>query len=169
MFRRRRTPVSTENVLLQAFLAVTGLALGAGIFELRVIIPQWASQRTATAMAEAMERSGHVASGKKFWALVGPLVLPLTVVNLAAAARSSGARRRWWLGSSTTMAGISVATATYYVPTLHDLRSPGAIPDDKVLATARRRVRLDYVRVVVGVGAWFAGAKALASASSEEQ
>jgi Domain of unknown function (DUF1772) len=158
---RRGLAVAAENGLLQSFLAVTGLALGAGLFELRVIIPQWAGKRTGKEIADAMEQSGHAISGKKFWALVGPLVLPLTAANLAAALRSSGARRRWWLGSSATMAGIAVATATYYVPTLHKLQEVGAIPDTEVEAVAKQRVRLDYVRVVVGVAAWFAGLRAL--------
>lgn len=157
---RRGFATATENGLLQSFLAVSGLALGAGIFELRVVIPQWSDERTAKEIAEAMERSGHVASGPKFWAVVGPLVLPLTAANLVAALRSSGPRRGWWLGSSATMAGIAAATAAYYVPTLHRLGS-ATIPDDEVRAVARRRVRLDYVRVAVGVGAWFAGLKAL--------
>lgn len=151
-----------ENGLLQGFLAVTGLALGAGIFELRVIIPQWADKQTGKELAAAMERSGHVASGKRFWALVGPLMLPLTVGNVVAALRSSGPRKRWWLGSSATMACVSVATATYYVPSLHKLRDSADLPDEEVRALAKQRVALDYVRVAVGVTAWFAGLKALA-------
>lgn len=158
----RGFPVGIENGLLQSFLAVTGLALGAGVFELRVIIPQWAAEPTAEDIAEAIEQSGHAASGKRFWALVGPLVLPLTAANLVAALRSSGPHRGWWLASSATMAGLSVATATYYVPTLHKLQQPGAIPEAEVRAVAKRRVDLDYVRIAVGVGAWFAGLRALA-------
>jgi len=43
---------------------------------------------------------------------------------------------------------------------LHRLRDAG-LPDEQALAVAKLRVRLDYARVAVGVGAWFAGLKAL--------
>src|SRR5262249_3783392 len=143
-------------------LAVTGLALGAGVFELRVIIPQWAAQPTAKEIAEAIERSGHAASGKKFWAMVGPLVLPVTAANLVAALRSSGPRRLWWLGASPTVRALGVGTAGYSGRTLHRGQDPDGVPDAGGRAVAKGRVELDYVRVAIGVGAWFAGLRALA-------
>ncbi|GDY31746.1 DUF1772 domain-containing protein [Gandjariella thermophila] len=163
----RRTPVpknsstSAETRLLEAFLAATGFALGAGLFEIRVVIPQWAAVPTPKELPAAMERSGHVASGKAFWPFVGATVLPLTAANLVAALRCRGPRRPWWLASSATMAATTVATATYYVPTLHRLMAAEELPEEKVRAMVRWRVRLDYVRLAVGIGGWFAGLRAL--------
>jgi hypothetical protein len=164
---RRFAPV-TEARLMRPFLAVTGIALGAGLFEMRVVIPQWASVTEAKEVRPAMERSGHVASGTRFWQLVGPAVPPLTIANLYAALGSSGPRRRWWLASSGTIAGVAAATAAYYVPALHNLRDNAEnLPDEQVRRLIKQRVGLDYVRLGVLTAAWLAGLKALSADPNE--
>jgi hypothetical protein len=167
MGRKRQTSVAkssstpAETRLLEAFLTATGFGLGAGLFEIRVVIPQWASAPTPKEIGPALERSGHVASGKAFWPFVGVAVLPLTAANLVAAWRCKGPRRSWWLASSATTAAINVATVTYYVPTLHKLMNAEEMPESKVRTMVSWRVRLDYLRLAVGIGAWLAGLRAL--------
>jgi hypothetical protein len=165
MRKPRGLSEGAENRLLIAFLGATGVALGAGLFELRVVIPQWASA-PAAGVRGAMERSGHVASGRVFWPFVGAAVLPLTAANVLAAAWSRAPRRRWWLASSATVAGLCGATAYYYVPALHRLTRAEQMSEDEVRSLVVWRVRLDYVRVAVGAGAWICGLTALSRHSN---
>ena len=128
----RRFPPTTENRLLRPFLVVSGIVVGAGWFEMRVVIPQWAKASNAKEVAEALERSGHMASGKQFWALLGPAALPLTAVNLYAALGSGSPRRGPWLLSAGTAAVMSVATAAYFAPELHKLSDAHHLEDSQV-------------------------------------
>lgn len=157
----RRFPATTENRLLRPFLVVSGIVVGAGWFEMRVVIPQWSTASNAKEVAEALERSGHLASGKRFWKLLGPAALPLTAVNLYAALGSEGPRRRPWLFSAGTAAAMSVATATYFAPELHKLSEAHDLEDSEVRERIRRRVRLDQVRLGALTAAWWAGLRAL--------
>ncbi|HYS38613.1 MAG TPA: hypothetical protein VEO01_23590 [Pseudonocardiaceae bacterium] len=152
---------ASDTPLLVALLAVTGVALGAGVYESRVVIPQWAAKPTPGEIGPAMERSGHLASGRVFWPLVGAPIVPLAAVNLRAALRSSGPRRPWWLAFSATIAAGCVATAGYFVPELHRLARAEQLPEARVRTLVSRRVRLDRLRMVVVAAAWLTGLKAL--------
>lgn len=157
----RQLAPSTETRLMRPFLAATGIVVGAGLFETRVVIPQWASASNAAEVEAALERSGHIASGTRFWALLVPAVVPLTVANLYAALRSEDPRRGWWVASAGTMTAVSIATAGYYVPELRRLRHARDLADEQLRSKIKWRVRLDHVRLGVLVAAWFAGLKAL--------
>ncbi len=157
----RRFSPATENRLLRPFLVVTGLVVGAGWFEMRVVIPQWAEASNAEEVAEALERSGHMASGKQFWALVSPAAVLLTAANLYAAVGSEAPRRGPWVLASGTAAVTSAATAAYFVPELHRLSSAHDLNDRQVRERIRRRVRLDQVRLVALTATWYAGLRAL--------
>lgn len=164
---RPSVPGGADVPLLIGLVAVTGVAVGAGIFESRVVIPRWAGCWTSEQVRVALEESGHLASGEAFWPLVGAPVVPLTVLNLYRALRSSGPRRPWWIAFASTIAVGCVATAAYFVPELHRLAATDAIPPERVRAAVIRRVRLDNVRLVVLVLAWLAGLRALSLPAEE--
>jgi Na+/melibiose symporter-like transporter len=157
-----------DTALLAALLAVTGIALGAGGYEARVVIPRWASRPTPEEVGPALESSGHLVSGRVFWPTVGVPIVPLAAANVVAALRSEGPRRPWWLAFSTTIAAGCVATATYYVPALRRLARAESLPEARVRAQVSRRVRLDNLRLAVVAAAWLAGLKALSRPRTTE-
>ncbi len=69
------------EILLWLFVLNLGITLGAGLYEMRVVVPLWASAPPASI--------GHPDSGRRFWAFVttGPLTL-LCLANLYYAWRS---------------------------------------------------------------------------------
>lgn len=84
---------SVPTILLWLFVVNLGVVVGAGWYELRVVVPLWGS---------APPRSiGVPESGLRFWAwaATGPLTL-LTIANLIAAWQAQGAARPWWLFAS---------------------------------------------------------------------
>ncbi|MGH3800486.1 MAG: hypothetical protein ACRDTD_10210 [Pseudonocardiaceae bacterium] len=166
---RRSSSGASDTRLLWALLTLTGLALGAGLYESRVVIPQWAARPTPKEVGPALERSGHLASGREFWPLVGVPIVPLAVANVRQALRSEGPRRPWWLAFSTTIAVACVATAGYFVPALHQLAHAEDLPEARVRTLVSRRVRLDHLRMAVGAVAWLAGLKALAQPDARRQ
>jgi hypothetical protein len=150
-----------DTPLLAALLTTVGVAVGAGLFESRVVIPRWAGAASAKEVGAALESSGHLASGRVFWPLVGAPTVPLAVLNTYCAVRSSGRRRPWWLVFSATILSGCVATAGYFVPELHRLTRSHGASGQEVRRRIRRRVRLDNLRLVALAAAWLAGLRAL--------
>src|SRR4030088_3351896 len=89
------------EILLWLFVLDLGIAFGAGLYEQRIVLPQWFRRAQGAALqvdAEAMRRTDP---GRRFWAFVTtvPLTL-LTLASLAVAWRAQGPLRDWWLAAA---------------------------------------------------------------------
>ncbi len=78
-----------------------GIALGAGLYESRIVFPQWLGHSPGSAARWNAEAARAADTGRTFWVFVttGPLTL-LTLANLVVGWRSQGALWAWWLGSA---------------------------------------------------------------------
>ena len=129
-----------------------GVALGAGIYESRVVIPQWM----------AMPRESWDEGARSFWIYVvtGPLTV-LTIINLAAAWRDGPPRRTWWLSAALIVLIERVATFAYFMPVLAHLE--GA-PDISPRALADGLLRwsfFNYGRHVLLLAGWLSALRAV--------
>lgn len=150
-----------DTRLLQALIAVTGLHLGAGLYEARVVIPRWARAPTPREVGAALEHSGHIASGRAFWPWTGLPILLLTAANLPAGLRCRDHRRKAWLALTGMLSLGSAATVTYFVPTLGRLRRAQDLPEPTVRALVSRWVWADRLRLLAGTTTWLAALTAL--------
>ena len=152
---------STSTILLWLFVLNLGVAFGAGVYEHRIIVPNWISSDDSGAHwnAEAARRDD---TGLRFWAYVttGPLTL-LTLANLLAAWGASGAARGWWLAAALAVLADRVLTFSYFIPTM--IRLMGAADSPESVAVATRWASLNYVRHALVLGGWLAALKAFAS------
>ena len=105
-----------SRTLLWLFVINLGMAFGAGLYEHRIVVPDWISSDDAGAHwnAEAARRDN---TGLRFWAYVttGPLTL-LTLANLVAAWKASGAIRGWWLAAALTILADRILTFSVLHP-----------------------------------------------------
>ena len=140
------------GVLLWLFVINLGIALGAGLYESRVVIPGWYNAPPQT----------WPNTGVEFWVYVTtvPLTL-LTIANLVAAWRERGLRRYWWLGASVISLVERGATFSYFIPTMIWLMGTEDLPEAEVNATLSQWLLLDYGRHVLTLAAWLAALKAL--------
>ena len=138
------------EVLLWLFVINLGIALGAGIYEQRVVVPQW----------ENVPPQEWTQTGVLFWVYVTtvPLTL-LTLANLVAAWLDRGPRRYWWLGASAISVVERIATFSYFIPTIIRLTGAEGLPEAEVNATLSQWLLLDYGRHVLTLGAWLAALK----------
>ena len=143
-----------RDILLWLFGLVLGISFGAGIYEGRIIVPQW--ENTAPEMWPN--------TGLKFWAYVttGPLTL-LTLASLVAAWRDQGPRRYWWLGAVAIAIAERSVTFSYFIPTMIRLMGTEDLPEAEVTATLSQWRRRNYGRHVLTLAAWLAAMKALSS------
>ena len=140
------------KVLLWLFVINLGIALGAGIYESRVVIPLWENTPPQT----------WPNTGLLFWVYVTtvPLTL-LTLANLVAAWLDRGPRRYWWLGAVAIIVVERIATFAYFIPTMVWLQGTEGLPDAEVQAALSQWLFLDYGRHVLTLAGWLAALKAL--------
>jgi hypothetical protein len=135
-------PVS--EALLWLFVINLGIALGAGLYEHLIVIPEWLATSPSGRHwhADAAQRFD---TGRRFWAFVttGPLTL-ITLANLFGAWRSSGAVRGYWLAAALMALADRLLTFAYFIPTMIGLLAAGDSPE--AVANATTWSNLNYVR-----------------------
>jgi hypothetical protein len=151
-------PRTKTTILLWLFIINLGIAFGAGVYEHRIVVPDWLPQG-AHWNAEAARQDD---TGRRFWAYVTtvPLTL-LTLVNLIAARRTAGRVRLWWTVSAVAALADRVWTFSYFIPVMVGLLSA---PDTaESVETARQWWALNYVRLAVLLAALLAAMAAFAN------
>jgi hypothetical protein len=140
------------EVLLWLFVMNLGVAFGAGIYEARVVIPQWANTPPKT----------WPNTGLLFWVYVTtvPLTL-LTLMSAVAAWLDQGTRRHWWLGAVAIVVVERIATFTYFIPTMIRLMGAETVSQAEVDSSLSRWLSLNHVRHLLTLMAWLAALKAL--------
>ena len=149
------------DILLWLFVINHGIAFGAGLYEQRIILPQWFSRsESGIRVNSAAMRSPD--TGRRFWAFVTtvPLTL-LTLANLVVASQSQGPRREWWLGAAVITLVERIATFSYFIPTALRLMRAEALPSAKVEAMASQWIALNHVRAALALIGWLAALRAL--------
>ncbi|MBF9221050.1 DUF1772 domain-containing protein [Hymenobacter ruricola] len=149
-----------SEILLWLFVLNLGVATGAGLFETRIVLPQWFS-RTATGYAVNGEAMRATDTGRRFWGMVTTLPLTLlTLANLAAAGLASPPLHDWWLAAALLTLLERIGTFGFFIPTAlrlqrADARQPAAT--SRLIAWWRR---LNYLRLALNLLAWLAALRA---------
>lgn len=107
-----------SRILLWLFVINLGIAFGAGLYESRIVTPEWLSSSESVLRwsAEAARRDN---TGMRFWIFV--TTVPLTIVTLANAItawRTEGAGRNWWLGAAALAPMERTVTFSYFIPVM---------------------------------------------------
>jgi hypothetical protein len=149
------------EVLLWLFVMNLGIAYGAGLYENRIILPQWFSKSPEFQFRVNVEAMRRTNTGLRFWAYVTtvPLTL-LTLANLLVAWQSRSPRHNWWLGAAVITLVERIGTFSFFIPTAIKLMRSETLPASTVGTMASRWVRLNYVRDGLALMGWFVALKA---------
>jgi hypothetical protein len=141
-------------VLLWLLVINLGIAFGAGLYESRIVVPDWIDV-SASSPGWNAEAARQDDTGRRFWVAVTTVPLTLvTLANLVAAWKAPLALRRWWLIAALFALADRVFTLGYFVPTMIGLtRSPNSAD---AIATATQWVQLNHVRHIIVAVAWLA-------------
>jgi hypothetical protein len=151
-FKKVRSVKSlVKSVLLWLFVINLGIACGAGLYEARVVIPQWANIPPQT----------WPNTGLMFWVYVTTIPLTvLTAANLITAWMDGSTRRQWWLSAAATVVLERIATFSYFIPTMIGLTS-AELPEAEVKATLSLWLLFNRGRHVLTLAGWLMALKAL--------
>jgi hypothetical protein len=149
-----------SEIVLWLFIINVGTAFGAGLYEARIVIPQWTA-----AAGDGFHWNADAARstdpGGKFWSFFATVPLTfLTLASLIPAWYAMSPRRELWLGAAAVVLIERVATFVYFMPTMARLqRENGDLP--AVDTAASRWVSLNHVRTGVYLAAWVTALQAL--------
>ena len=146
-----------KSIFLWLFVIDLGIACGAGLYEARVVVPQWADSPPHT----------WPNTGLMFWVYVTTVPLTvLTVANLIAAWIDSSPRRTWWLGAGAIILLERIATFSYFIPTMIGLTS-SELPEVEVKATLSQWLLFNHGRHLLTLSGWLLALKALSLPSEQ--
>ena len=139
--------MSLATFLLFLFVLNLSIALGAGMYETRIVLPLWFSRHnnsTYTADSAMMRR---IDTGRRFWGMVTtvPLTL-LTLVNLGYAIASYMPEHGWWLGAALVALLERLGTFAFFIPAAIALQAKDALPPHRQSRLISWWLRLNYVR-----------------------
>jgi hypothetical protein len=150
-----------SEILLWLFIINLGIALGAGLYEKTMIIPQWfiKSPNGLVVNSDAMRQTD---TGRKFWAYVTTVPLTiLTLANLVVAWQSQAPEHYWWLGASLITLTERIATFTFFIPTAIKLMHPERLSLFKKTNIGSLWVSLNYIRLFLNLIGWLAALRVL--------
>src|SRR5258708_27581851 len=150
--------------LLWLFVLNQGIAVGAGLYEQRLVLPLWfvPSPGGPRVDGEAMRR---IDSGRRFWAFVttGPLTL-LTLIGLFAVGSAEPPVRPWWTAALALSVAERTLTFGYFIP--RALRLMRNDTDSKTAShLAARWLRANHLRILLALAGWLAALRALSLGS----
>ncbi|WP_236668656.1 anthrone oxygenase family protein [Hymenobacter rubidus] len=137
-----------------------GVAFGAGLYETRIVLPQWFS-KTAAGYRVNDEAMRAIDTGRRFWGMVTTLPLTLlTFANLAVAWSSPPPRHDWWLAAALLTLLERLGTFGFFIPTAIKLQRNVALSEAQAGQLAAWWVRLNYGRNLLTLLAWLAALRA---------
>jgi len=151
-----------SEILLWLFVIDLSIASGAGLYEHRIILPQWFSGSLKTGLRVNREAMRTTDTGRRFWAYVTTIPLTLlALASLAIAPHAQGAVKLWWLTATVLVLLERVATFSFFIPRALTLMRDEILPDARTATMASLWIRLNWLRLAFGLAGWLAALKAL--------
>jgi hypothetical protein len=115
--------MNTTEILLGSFIINLGMALGAGLYEARIVLPLWFNKTKGGNYQADVEAMRKIDTGRKFWGFVTtvPLTL-LTILNLVFACKATAPLYGLWLSATLIILLERIGTFAFFIPTAINYR-----------------------------------------------
>jgi len=136
------------------FLTVT-LGLGGGLYEVLVIYPGWKHNVDPLTLRSKLQSSGQLLAIKRFWPIVSPAQVLLSLVNILLAWNNKGAAETYLLAASIAVFVDRVITFSYFIPVMiRKIMQPEAIEAPRLRKIVKQWTDLSPIRLVFGLFVW---------------
>jgi hypothetical protein len=137
------------HIILWLFVINLGIAFGAGLYETRIVVPQWLRVGLDGRLTWDAAAAAAANVGLRFWAYVttGPLTL-LTIASWIMAWNAPEPVCRWWLIAAGAALVDRLLTFGYFIPTMIKLMRGDIQPESAAVAKATQWVRMGLIRQV---------------------
>ena len=153
------------EILLWLFIINLGIAFGAGLYETRIILPQWFIKSPESGFRVNSEAMRETDTGRKFWGFVTTMPLTLlTIANMVVALQSNGPMHDWWLAASLITLVERIGTFSFFIPTAIKLMHTETPPPSRVSSLVLLWKRMNYVRNALTLAGWLTALRTLSLA-----
>jgi hypothetical protein len=151
-----------SQIALISFLLFLSLGMGGGLYETLAVYPIWKHNPTPQNFAQKLKDSGQALAGRRFWPFISPMTALLAIVNLFLAWQQPGLLQTVWLSASIAILVKSVATYTYFVPTMiRKLGKANSMKPEELTKTVRQWTALSPLRLCLELFGWVSALWAL--------
>lgn len=145
----------SSEILLLLFILYLGISFGAGLYEARLVIPQWFPGSVKSGYRVNITAMQELDSGRKFWAFVTTIPLTLlTLVNLVLAWQSQLPAHAWWLAAALITLIERAGTFSFFIPTIIKFQKADQLVSYRLSRLVASWISLNYVRNVLTLAAW---------------
>jgi hypothetical protein len=150
---------------------LTGIEIGARIYEMRVLVPLWASAPPGTVRAYAAVRSAYASyvpyPDEQFWSITTPALLFVSLVVFFLGFVSTDKTRLLRIVASGLIFLLLLASYIFFTPTFARLNDR-SVPYDEVTRLVQLWVSFNWGRIALLLAAWFVSIRVLAKTNPEE-
>ena len=151
------------SLTLWMFVVGTGFILGAGLYEMLVVVPFWAGNAPQSLMEGNPFLRVPIRSGHVFWPVVTPC---LGIIALAAFLSSFGMPQKemiWRLAATGLLLVMTIVTLAYFRPSIINMviHHGAGRSADVLAADAKMWVALNWVRIAAVAASLGMGLRAL--------
>ena len=140
-----------SELLLFLFVINLGIALGAGFYETRIVLPLWFT-KSSDGYRVNIQNMNEIETGRKFWGFVTTMPLTLlTILNLVFAFQSEGIVGDWRLAASMITLIERIGTFAFFIPTAIKLQKSETSEASKVSSMVVTWIRMNYVRMLLNL------------------
>ena len=145
--------INTIAIIL-LLLTVT-LSMGGGLYEILVICPGWKHDAIPLTLRAKLESSGQILAAKRFWPLVSPAQVLLSVVNIVLAWNYTGGAQVYWRIAAAAVFINRVVTFSYFIPVMiRKIMQPENIEAARLKTIVKQWTALSPLRLVAELLAW---------------
>ena len=158
---------SIAQIFLWLFIVVLGITIGGGLYEQQVVMPLWSLTPPDSVIGYYQHNLANpqftLNQGGRFWIFVTPLLGLLAIATLLSGLRTRAEHRKWRIGGTILALVVVVFTFAWFVPNIIRLtgKSVMTMSGDELTSLTNWWVRLNWVRAVLYLAAWFAALRAL--------
>jgi len=146
--------MTTTQILLSLFIINLGTVFGAGLYEIRIVLPLWFNKSVDGNFMVNFDNVKNIDTGRKFWGFVATIPLTLlTIANIVFAFQSQAPIHNWWITASLIVLIERVATFTFFIPTAIKLQQGEKLLAEKISRMVIWWIRLNYFRNAITVTA----------------
>jgi len=144
----------TTTAVLLLLLTVT-LGLGGGLYEILVIYPGWKHDADPSTLRARLQSSGQILAAKRFWPIVSPAQVLLSVISIPLAWNHTGGAQAYWLAAAVAVFISRLITFGYFIPVMiRKIMQPETIEATRLRAIVKQWTALSPLRLVFEFFAW---------------
>lgn len=145
------------EVTLWLYVITLGIALGAGLYEARVVVPLWYRVRDGSEPLWDADCARRTNCGSRFWAYVTTIPLTaLTLTSFVVAWKLDAPRRACWLAAAAVISLERIATLTYFIPAMRRLQEDETLPEPTTRVMISWWILLNWMRNLTYAVSWLA-------------